>query len=182
VIVGEKSEFAIESELNVPLANIGQRGLGFFVIYIKGRMFGVREEDATMLACSFEAVARRVANAGSQTLDYVHEKTPLQRVVDSVQRSLYDVESIGDTFFDVSSDKFRADVYKSGVLWAPDGDEAFDDGGHVLQFDFLGSVRLIGFVSGDKSDRATGVFLPSLKYYSLLRTWLSEFEASCMRN
>ncbi|APG84852.1 hypothetical protein SAMCCGM7_Ch2107 [Sinorhizobium americanum CCGM7] len=47
----------------------------------------------------------------------------------------------------------------SGALlsntWAPDGDEAFDDGSHVLQFDVGDKVRLIVFKNTDGSADVT---------------------------
>ncbi len=36
-------------------------------------------------------------------------------------------------------------VWDSKLMWAPDGDEAFDDGSYVLQIDSGSLVRLIGF-------------------------------------
>jgi hypothetical protein len=51
VIVGEASLFAIESEITKVVPNISQRALGFFVIHVCGRRFGVQEPDA-LLSCA----------------------------------------------------------------------------------------------------------------------------------
>jgi hypothetical protein len=36
-------------------------------------------------------------------------------------------------------------IYSRHILWAPDGDAAFDDGSYILQFDVDERVRLIAF-------------------------------------
>jgi hypothetical protein len=41
------------------------RGLGSFVIHVAGRSYGVNQPYATMLACSFDEVDRRLADRGS---------------------------------------------------------------------------------------------------------------------
>jgi hypothetical protein len=44
------------------------RGLGYFVINILGQSYGIKEEDATALACSYEEVLRRIHDRGKHTL------------------------------------------------------------------------------------------------------------------
>jgi hypothetical protein len=65
-------------------------------------------------------------------------------------------------------------------MWAPDGDEAFDDGSYVLQFDVEDRVRLIAFRSGEGyvHDPATlsDVWLPSDDFYGVLQEWLQSFD------
>ena len=39
--------------------------LNFFVIHLGGKMLGVRSQDATLLACSFDTVSRRIARRGT---------------------------------------------------------------------------------------------------------------------
>jgi hypothetical protein len=67
------------------------------------------------------------------------------------------------------------------LVWAPDGDEAFDDGSYVLQFDVENRVRLIGFKSDDtdRYDPATlkDIWLSSDDFYSVLSRWRDAFEA-----
>jgi hypothetical protein len=58
MIVGDPSVFAIESEITRAYERLSFRALGYFVIYVCGRSYGVRAPDATMLACSFDAVEK----------------------------------------------------------------------------------------------------------------------------
>lgn len=55
----------------------------------------------------------------------------------------YDEVSLDAVFFGMSCDEFRHALISSEIVWAPDGDAAFDDGGHVLQ---LKRARAIKFV------------------------------------
>ncbi|HEV3416160.1 MAG TPA: hypothetical protein VG056_05085, partial [Pirellulales bacterium] len=67
------------------------------------------------------------------------------------------------------------------IVWAPDGDEAFDDGSYVLQFDVRDDVRLIAFKSGgsDRHDPTalSDVRLPTDDFYLILQRWHDAFEA-----
>jgi len=82
-------------------------------------------------------------------------------------------------------DRFKLKVHwetrDSGhLLWIPDGDEAFDDGSHVLQFDLNDRVRLVGFKRQEEElyDRNSLVdlWLPSDAFYGTLTSWNSAFD------
>ena len=64
-------------------------------------------------------------------------------------------------------------------MWAPDGDEAFDDGSYVLQFDMGETVRLIGFKCGSDGtpipETLADCHLPEVLYYDTLSLWHSSF-------
>ncbi len=64
MIFGDKNSFAIESELHSFASHESLRGLGFFVIYINGVIYGNRSDCATALACTHDEVAARLANRG----------------------------------------------------------------------------------------------------------------------
>jgi hypothetical protein len=62
----------------------------------------------------------------------------------------------------------------------PDGDEAFDDGSFVLQFDVQDRVRLIAFRSGagyvHDPDTLSDVWLPADDFYRVLEQWHQAFD------
>jgi hypothetical protein len=62
MIVGEPQIFAIESGISRAYARLSLLALGFFVIHVGGRRYGVYEEEATMLANSFDEVRRRLSH------------------------------------------------------------------------------------------------------------------------
>ena len=51
--------------------------------------------------------------------------------------------------FGLSETEFTETIYSNSLVGAPDGDEAFDDGSYVLQFDVGDRVRLIAFQRPD---------------------------------
>jgi len=67
-------------------------------------------------------------------------------------------------------------------VWAPDGDKAFDDWSHVLQFDVGERVRLIAFKSSEQGyhhapDTLADAWLEAEEFYRVLEEWRSAFVA-----
>lgn len=64
MIVGDHRIFAIESGITEVVESVSQLALGYFVIHVGGRTFGVRQPDASMLGCSFNEVEHRLRRRG----------------------------------------------------------------------------------------------------------------------
>jgi hypothetical protein len=64
---------------------------------------------------------------------------------------------------------------------APDGDEAFEDGSYVLQFDVKNRVRLIAFKSDHSYSYDPGtlsdVWLAAEEFYGILKQWRDSFDS-----
>jgi hypothetical protein len=62
-----------------------------------------------------------------------------------------------------------------GRLWAPDGEEGFDDGRCVLQFVIENMIRLVAFTRAKNPvldpDSLRDVWLPQNDYYGILVDW-----------
>jgi hypothetical protein len=177
---GDPAVFAIESGVVQFFKNPGQRALGYFVIFVKGEQYGVRTENATLLACSFDAVERRINNRGKHAFAYTHN--PVECIVESVRAALYVDERQEDIFFGTSSaEELKEDLALHEIVWAPDGDAAFDDGGHVLQFDFNNKVHIIAFKNlvNEKDVFLTikSVILDAPHFYEVLEDWKTKFES-----
>jgi hypothetical protein len=177
---GNPAVFAIESSITYAYDSVGQRALGFFVIYIKEQCYGVRSSDASLLACSLDAVRRRLDRRGLHccsigldvsAIDFVH----------AICGAMYDQNRQREKFFGLSADEFRESVTFNELIWAPDGDEAFDDGSHVVHFDQGDKVRLIAFRNAvDQSvfDRSVvEAWLNADDFYAILDQWQLAFEA-----
>jgi hypothetical protein len=180
MIVGNPSTFAIESDISQAYERLSFRGLGCFLIHIGSLSYGVRAPDATMLACSFNEVVARLKSRGRHTAFFSREVDG-GAVADAVSNAIYvdDREHAG--YFGVSGDAFREVLWSNQLVWAPDGDEAFDDGSCVLQFDVEKRVRLIGFRrrEGQVHDPSTlrDVWLEADDFYDVLDHWRIAFEA-----
>jgi Immunity protein 42 len=180
VIIGNKSQFAIESVITEAYERLSFRALGYFVIHIENICFGVVSPDATMLACSFDEVANRIIDRGTHTAPF-SEESSAKKIADSICSSIYSDEQKLERFFGVSRPKFIETVNSNKLIWAPDGDEAFDDGSHILQFDIDNRVRLIGFKRGgsdpEEYHSLTDIWLDADGFYTILQRWHDAFES-----
>jgi hypothetical protein len=173
MIAGDPSVFAIESEITEALENPGQMALGFFIIHVGGRAFGVKEPDASCLGCSFNEVEARLRRRGMHMspfpTDY-HAADVAEAYLDAIYRDTPRRDYVG-----LSRQEFVEAIYTSAVIWAPDGDETFDDGSHVLQFDVGSRVRIIAFVNTESPDDLTGTikeeWLDANFFYSVMSDW-----------
>ncbi|MEO6395695.1 MAG: hypothetical protein ABIO40_07260 [Devosia sp.] len=158
---------AIESEIGSPS---GPMGMGYFLIHVLGKRHGVKASDATALGNSVDEVEQRIARRGQHVFSQEAEMS----ANDIVARY------VGGWYGDESqNDAFVAAVHGANVVWAPDGDEAFDDGSHVLQFDRGVSARLIGFRHADNIEETIAsvveVIMPADAFYTVLADWHQAF-------
>jgi hypothetical protein len=179
MIIGNTSTFAIESGITNAYASHSLRALGFFLIYVGGRCYGRRSSDSTMLACSFDEVRDRIAHRGEHIAHFASGFSA-GTIADAVRRALYAQDQESERFLGMRQAELSELIYARHILWAPDGDEAFDDGSFVLQFDVEDRVRLIAF----KRDEAYSydpttlreMWLAGDSFYLILQQWYDAFE------
>ena len=179
MMIGNPLKFAIESEITQASERSSQVALGFFVIDVMGRSYGVRQPDATMLGASLNEVGRRIARRGSHNLPVIMEADS-GSVASAFRRAVYGECEADESFFGMTSPQFRDAIYSNHLVWAPDGDEAFDDGSYVLQVESQNQVRLIAFVGTpdflyDPSS-LRDLRLPASEFYTVLQDWRDNFE------
>jgi len=178
MFVGDAATFAVESEISQAYQRLSFRGLGFFVIHLGGLVYGVKAPDATLLACSFEQVCERLESRGKHD-GSVFSNVDAGGVADAFTRAAY-APSSEETILGLSEAELRDAIYSNKLQWAPDGDEAFDDGSYVLQFDVGTRVRLIGFKHDSfRHEPATlrEVWLEADAFYGVLSQWRDRFLA-----
>jgi Immunity protein 42 len=181
MIVGNPSVFAIESGITHAYERLSFRAIGYFIIWVCGRSYGVRSPDATMLACSFDEVGRRIANRGGHTARFAADLDP-GKIADAIRLALYADCRDDELLLGIPLPEFGKLICSQRIQWAPDGDEAFDDRSYVLQFEVDDRVRLIAFTSSGESylhDPTTlsDAWLPSDDFYCVLQQWHDAFEA-----
>ncbi len=179
LIIGEPASFAIESSITEVLVRESQLAIGYFVIHVAGRRFGVHASDATLLRCSFDAVERRISRRGSHCISFGAEPDAI-KIADAVLAANYIDARQEECFFGLSCEQFRDVLVTSEIVWAPDGDEAFDDGGNVLQFDLGNKVRLIAFMNLDEHEDSLQTvvekWIDADQFYQVLIKWKELFE------
>lgn len=176
MIVGNEAEFAVESHVSRACKEASLRALGFFVIYIREHCYGVRSSDATMLANSFDAVRERIIGRGMHTA--VFAESNAASIADAYSDVVFN-ESHEPEYLGVPTECFRDALYRNHLVWAPDGDEAFDDGSHVLQFDLGDRVRLVAFKRLGQPPQPSEVidlWLDAERFYAVLRQWVEAFD------
>ncbi len=183
LLVGDPSRFALESLITRAFPGLGQMALGFFVIHVQGVCYGVREPDATCLACSFGGVRERISRRGKYDAPFSLQGSAAA-TADAVRLALYSSDHDHATFFGFSRHVFS--VLLCGLLMAPDGDAAFDDSSFIIHFDTGELVRLIAFKSPG-SYRHTPSTLRELhldadEFYGVLQSWADAFEAEWMNS
>lgn len=178
MIYGDPRVFAVESEVLKYYRDKSPKCLGFFLIHIDGLEYGIRELDATMLGNSYCEVARRLAQRGAH-LDVFPNRSAMELAL-AINHFLYEREE-ASTYCGVDEDRFHHWIHNKEIVWAPDGDEGFDDGSHVLQFDQESSVRLIGFkrVGGAvETHSVRDVVIDQAEFYGTLSDWLNAFKSN----
>lgn len=180
MMIGNPAVFAIESQITRAYESLGRRALGFFVLHVGGQRYGVYKPEATMLANSFDMVQERITCRGKHTAPFASEPDG-GAIADAFQNAVYADEQ-EKSFFGIPLAEFsKFFCMPNRVVWAPDGDEAFDDGSYVPQFDVESRVRLIAF-NGDvgyRHDPATlnDIWLPADDFYNILGQWHDAFES-----
>ncbi len=176
MLIGDPSVLAIESEIAHAYERRGFLALGFFIIHVRGRAYGKRSSDSSLLACSHDAVEKRVAKRGTHRVPFGGESAA-EKIADSFLNAVYANEQ-RDSYFGIPRTEFVRLIYSKDIVWPPDGDEAFDDGSYVLQFDVQDQSRVIAFksegclhVPGSVRD----VWLSADDFYKILRDWREAF-------
>ena len=182
MIVGDRSKLAIESGITMAFDSSSSLfALGYFVLHIGGRCYGVARGDATMLGCSFDQVARIIANRGQHDAG-VLTFTDAVEFADNYLNAIYG-ELQRPMYSGVSAENFCRLFHqeKGNIVWAPDGDAAFDDSSHVLLFDSGNRVRLIAFQSGEDSRHVPStlqdIWVVAGEFYCILRDWYDAFQS-----
>jgi hypothetical protein len=180
-MVGDSSRFAIESGITEAYASPGQLALGFFLIHIKGQSYGVREPDASLLAVSFDEVDRRIKRRGTHTASFSQE-LGAGEIADAFRDADYNINPASSWYLGLDLKQFSQALSRGSIVWAPDGDEAFDDGSYVLQFDIGDEVRMIAFrclSSGFHDPRTlSDVTLSAQEFYGVLVRWRHPFSSA----
>src|SRR5260221_14792458 len=122
MIGGDPSIFAIESGITQAYDRLSFLALGFFVIHVGGRRYGVDEPDATMLGCSFDEVERRIARRGGHQAPFGEMNAG--QIADAFRNAIY-AEQQEDSYFGLPLSDFCEVIHSKHLDWAPDGDAAF---------------------------------------------------------
>lgn len=179
MLIGTPSSFAIESGITVSFERVSFMALGFFNIHIGGHRYGVHAPDATMLACSYGEVERRIVERGLHTAPFAAEPEA-GKIADAYRDATYAPDKEDEGYFGMPCREFRNLFCSKHLIWAPDGDVAFDDRSYVVQFDQGDRIRLIGFKSAEQGYHhalfsLADIWLDAEEFYRILEDWRNAF-------
>lgn len=178
--IGDRSLFAIESSITRAFERPSLRALGYFVIYVGAQRYGIEAPDASMLACSFDEVARRLTARGKHVAPF-SSFSDVAEIVRAHNKTIWEGGSKDCNFFGMSGAEVRDAFINGEISWAPDGDAAFDDGSRVLQFDVGDMVRLVGYRShvsfGQIQASISDQMINADVFYGILADWHHRFDA-----
>jgi hypothetical protein len=177
MIKGRVESFAIESVVTEVFSRDSLMALGSFVVHVAGKRYGVAAPDATMLACSFGSVEKRISMRGAHVCDF--SQIDGIEIAAAYLALFYGVGHGASVSSEVNLKRFGHQLHSGGLIMAPDGDSAFDDESHILQFDMGAHVRLVAFKNEPNLDRLrnslSDVLLTEEWFYSVLEDWRGAF-------
>lgn len=181
MLFGNVERFAIESQVTRYCPNRGFMALGYFNLHVAGSRFGVRAPDATMLACSLDEVGRRLERRGRHAAPELASCSK-EPIIGSFLKSLYAPALSLPEIEGINASEAGRIFHQGNLIFAPDGDEAFDDGGHALQWDEGSSVRLIAFVNHAEElmtlSSSVEMRMDSHEFYGILSEWHRSFRVA----
>jgi Immunity protein 42 len=177
MIVGNPNIFAIESEITHAYEHTSHLALGFFVVHVAGRSFGIKERDASMLGVSFDQVGKRIARRGSHHPPFPMD-APSAQVAYSFRHAIYDESKEDELFFGIPRHSFIEAISSNNLEWV--GDEEFDDSSYVLQFEDENRVRVVAFTGTpdflyDHASLCEASLLQN-EFYWILQVWHDRFK------
>ncbi|MBB3743092.1 hypothetical protein FHX10_002585 [Rhizobium sp. BK591] len=179
MIFGNKEHFAIESGVSKFLKSKNQMAIGFFNIYINSFQYGVRKEDASILGSSYYEVKNRIKDTGKHGFSKLLSAA---EIIHIFQYESYGIGSRVDDLIAHQDGKLLQEIIDNKIVWAPDGDAAFDDGGHVFQIDEGKMVRIIGFINDIPAKNTSEIRIEAVKFYKILQDWSDFFYKDWDRN
>ncbi|MBK8913135.1 MAG: hypothetical protein IPM64_00795 [Phycisphaerales bacterium] len=178
IVSGDRETFAIECTLTYAYERLGARALGMFVVHVGGLCFGVREPLATLLACAFDEVERRLATRGTHLAD-LSEHPDAAEIAAAFRGACYDMAP-ADAYLGVPTQRIHESFHSGRIAYLSTvSDEAFDDGSYVLQFDVRDQVRVIAFRLNSEgriaAETVRDVWLDADTFYGVLQQWRDSF-------
>lgn len=174
VLIGNPGKLAIRSSMAAAYERLGAMALGSFQVIVNGLEYGKSSCNATLLACSFDAVVARIEAAGTHVAPFSSNSS--SDIALAYVSALFGDENGESEVAEISREAFLDSMDAAHIVWAPDGDEAFDDGSVILQFDLKDNVRLVCFKRTDDGiSQLTDITLSSVEFYGVLRDWRSAF-------
>lgn len=175
MIFGNVQRFAIETEVTkVYPRDKGQRtqqALGFFIVYIKNHVFGVRNPDATTLGFVECFIRERIEKKNTYAVPWELPQNSAELINALFTATVR--EDPSNQFGGLSNSELDEFIIRNDIDWKGGLDEAFDGGDHLLQIEYKDQVQIIAFRVSDEFVCAlpAEITLPKDEFYAVLSDW-----------
>ena len=175
MIIGNPTKFAVEYKITEVNEILSQRALGYFIIHVCGKTYGIKAPNATLLGSAFYELQDIIARRGTHIASFISESDAAE-IANGYLVGGYSWDSENEIFFDMRADEFYSFLCSkkidSGCF-----DEAFDDGTHFLLFDIGNQVRFIIFKNEEyTANPISEIWLDADEFYGILADYLVQFE------
>ena len=175
--------FSLETEIpNISniVVNSSWVANGKLLVGVNDLIFGVDEDEASGLACSYDEICKRVMRKGFFVNELVLKYSAIRIVL---ARQIVEFGLELESYTDPDAFLICELLYSNDNNWIPDGDAAFDDGSVIIHFDRGDQVYLIAFKASselaDIQSTLTELTIPATQFYSTLEAWRDKFEEIC---
>jgi Immunity protein 42 len=176
LLVGDVSRFAIETAIKESYDSESLMALGSFVVHVAGKSYGMPDADATLLAVPFDSIRRRISKRGRHRAPF-SKFSDATALAEALVTAVYTETRPTEMALGLSISEIVKILDDNFIDWGPGGDEAFDDGTHIYQFDVDDSVRIVACKYRDDDDLCLSeLWLPSDEFYSILNNWQKQFD------
>ncbi len=177
MIVGNATRFAIETEITEIYAAQRPEALGTLIVHVASKEYGYRTPDSTTLGFPLWHLQQRLLRRGKHVASF-SEVLNASMLVDVFLEAEYGITRLFKENLNMSGDEISTILGNYCINWQPDGDEAFDDGSNIYQFDIGDRVRVIACKNeATEKDRCVSeIWMPSDEFYNILDEWQRRFE------
>ena len=177
MIVGDRSRFAVEIELHPDSPKSISTGFGLYRFWIADQPYGRSAPDASCLAASCDALRERLGQRGH------HDATgmPTGNPLGILERAYWLIYRVTDVHIASRQASAQEVAQARRLMMAPDGDEAFDDGSFVVQWDDRGVVGLAAGLVGEGDgpmivDPVRSIRLGTVDFYDVVAGAVNFFD------
>lgn len=183
MIVGDPTIFAIESSITEAYEEPNRQALGYFLLHVAGRSFGVRDPQAMFLTFPVQRLRSMVRHRGKHRTA-IDPTVPLAEMFEAVMSIWLAEDRETKSHFGMTADELSDELFSKGVVWVPDSGTNINDFTHCVLFDCGDRVRVIAFkypfldkpTFAEVRQSAAEAWLSADTFYGILATWLNRFE------
>lgn len=181
MILGDSQVFGLELRVSELFERASFVALGCYRVHVDGVAFGVDDDEASLLACSYQSLDARLRCRGRHVFEPAREYSGAE-IAAAYTDAVYSDRDPDDVELGLPLRALGPTFHERRLVLAPDGDQVFDDSSRILHFDLEERVRLVAYRSvscnsADGTRDLVDVELDAELFYGTLDQWLQHLRA-----